>query len=617
VTVSLPRPLLHRLCPLLGERLVAIDPGSRSYKMLVVESTLGGLRVLQRQTIDLQEEPRLGAEPVQGLAREVLPGLGPHRLALVLPQHRTIAQTLELPGTRRADLAKTVSSEATKLSGFNEETLRYDFAPLRPFARYQRPVAVTLCRAEEISELLERHTPAPAEDARAEDPATVCELTTTAQALFVAAQLIRPRIEQGVLAELGANHTVVAIVVRRQLVFATSFEVGGEQFTAALAKLKGCLLPVAEAHKRAHNLLAGPDTLPGFEAVVGRWAAEVKRCVAEWLEDHGDAELTFAGLPVYLTGGGAGQPGLIEHLNRLGPLRFESWPALPADDADWPMDPYWVAYGAACQALRRVPRALSLLPPELRAARRRHRVWAWTQAASVVLMVLVALLLGRGTAQHRDVLERKQGLLSQIRTARDTATQIAALAQQLDSDYERLYPVLQSQLATADALDALTAFMGARTNDDFWFVSFGDALSYATATAPGATNLVNGALVLAVTNLPLARQELIVELCIPQEGDAMRRILSQVVTNLKAHALFRRVDALPPERKRQVVDAGVILSNRVHALFMELAPQPLPAPVGPTSRLPLADPSREPRRVFPTPWPRTDSGAPATSPTNR
>ena len=81
-------------------------------------------------------------------------------------------------------------------------------------------------------------------------------------------------------------------------------------------------------------------------------------------------------------------------------------------------------------------------------------------------------------------------------------------------------------------------------------------------------------------------REFIVEVCVPHDGEKQRRILSDLVASLKREVLFRRVDALPPERNRDWLPTNVFVSNRVFALAMEiagnelppLAPLPKPAP---------------------------------------
>jgi len=226
------------------------------------------------------------------------------------------------------------------------------------------------------------------------------------------------------------------------------------------------------------------------------------------------------------------------------------------------------------------------------------------------LLLVLGGLLAFGTWQQARLLMAKNRLQGRTAKAAATAAELDLLYRRLNVDYERMRPILVRQRQTAEALGTLTAVEHARTNDDFWFVSFGDAASYAAGTTlpEPVTNRppANPAPVAAPSPAPPpGRREFVAELCIPSDGEAMRRILSQVVTDLKQSGLFGRVDALPPERKRTIVDPRVVLSNHVFAVSMQLAGEELSAPVGLAPRLAVP---RDSRRVGALPRTREDGG---------
>jgi hypothetical protein len=255
------------------------------------------------------------------------------------------------------------------------------------------------------------------------------------------------------------------------------------------------------------------------------------------------------------------------------------------------MQPYWTAFGVALHALGKVARPISLLPPEARAERARALAWQKVQAANLGLILLVFLALGLGTWRHWQSIQQKEQLISETQTALLTAKTLSLLSQRLDAEYELIRPVLQRQRQTVETLRTLAAVQEVRTNNDFWYLLFADPVSYfAGATLPGAalspTNLATS---LFSTNLAPGWREFVAELCIPADGDAQRRTLSSVVTNLKLSPLFVRVDELPAERKRSVVDPKVTISNKVFGIAIEVAPT-------------LASPAaREPRAAAPRP----------------
>jgi Tfp pilus assembly PilM family ATPase len=605
-------PFSGRLLPLLGERLVVIDPGSRCLKLLVVESMLGRTRLVHRQSIDLQEEGLLEPEELHQHLETLMPKLGRHSIAVVLPQHRCIAQLIEVPVTTVAEENKLVEAEVVKLSGLPESAMLYDAARVKPFGSHQHPCWLTFCRAAEVFEQLNRFARPATAAADAFTEGRLTEMATTAQGLFAASQVIHPKPANAVLVDLGANNTVVAILVHAQGVFATSFPLGGNQFTEALAKLQNCPIEEAEAMKRSRNLLVGQHAVAGFDKALEKWHGELRQAVAEWLEDNPELKLSLATLPVYLCGGGALQAGLLDFLNSLSQLRFESWPGGLDEDDDWPMEQYWVAYGVGLQALGKHQRPVSLLPADLRAARRRDRFWQRLQSVNVLLLLAVFLLLAVGTWQKAALLSRKVKLIAQTEAALGTARSLDLLSRRLNAEYEQVRPILLRQQQTAETLQTLAALQEVRTNRDFWFVLFADQASYFAGSAmpAAATNQTNVAFTPAPTNATPPRREFIAELCIPREGDETRRILSQVVSELGRHPLFARVDVLPQERRRSLVDPKVVITNRFFAVAIELGGKAPPPPL-PAAQKPLPPPPRrEPRRTAQPPRPKAE-GAPA------
>jgi hypothetical protein len=338
--------------------------------------------------------------------------------------------------------------------------------------------------------------------------------------------------------------------------------------------------------------LARPAEFAGYQAAVERWQADVRLSLAEWLEDHPELGLGVGALPVYLCGACAGQPHLLAFLNQLGSLKFEAWEQTATAAQPWPMADYLVAYGAALQTLGRAPRGISLLPPEARRQDRLHRRLAWLQAAGLGVLLAATALLAVGLGQKQSLIGRKSRLTERTRTALQTANNVDLLYRRLHGDYENVYPLLRRQRETFETLQAFAAVRAARTNDDFWYVLFADAASYAAGTAvpPAAVYAPTDAAavltnLLARTNPPAPRREFVAELCIPREGEPLRRLLSDTLATLSRNPVFERVDALPPERKREWVDPRVFVSNRVFAVVMEAAGRELALPAPPAPRI--------------------------------
>ncbi len=571
MTAHIPVPLLQRLVPLSGHRVLVIDPGRRRLKLLVAESRLGKFRVLHRQSEPLPEEGALEPDELRQHLALVVPELGPHTVALVLPQHRIITQTVDVPEAHSATPREFLSAEARKLSGLGEDELTIGSTPLKPWGSKASPYTLVFCKQDEVSNLIERFGMAHSATDAPVNGGLLSEITTSAQGLVAASRFLTPPPDAAVLVDLGARETVVAMLHAGQGLFATSFEGGSDQFTRSLMESRQMTIDAAEALEKSVDLLQGRDAAPELVQAVEKWHGELRRCVAEWIEDTPELGLTEAGLTVYLAGGGAAQAGLVEFLSRLGPMRFRRWTALAEPRIAEPMDQYWVAYGVARIALGKEPRALSLLPPEFRKRRMRCKVWEAAQAAIAVLIVTAIAVLAYGTWQNSSLFKRKQTLLRNTEVALASARSIAELATRIETGYESIRPVIERRRQTLRTLQSWLALTQARTNDDFWLVLFADAASYTTgSTAPApATNQV-GTAVVPTPASPSSQAEFITEVCIPREGDAARQVLSERVGALKRPGVFANVDALPLERKREWVDPRVMISNHVYGLVLEM-----------------------------------------------
>lgn len=564
--------ILHRAFPVAGRRFAVIDPGTRAHKILVVESRWGRLRLLRRQTIEVDEgDPETPLSLREQLVA-ALPELGDERLVLVLPQHRTISTVLDIPQDA-TDAGRFIEAEVRKVSGLSEEELFHAHRPLEPFGQRRTPHFVTLCKRQELDGFIEGLIPPTEGPSESTDNDRLIEVVTTGQAMFSAVLAGASPPTHAVVVDLGASHTVVGVVLNGQGVHATSFDGGSSRFTDALAAESADGWAAAEVRKRTTNVLAGPHVSAACARAVEAWYADLQRAVVEWMDDYPELGIPWQSLPVFLCGGGASQPGLVDYLNSLGSLRFERWPPCPEVDPDLVMDQHWVAYGAARAASGRAGTGVSLLPPELRSLTQRRRRWERLQAANVVILLLIAAVLGLATWQQTALRDRKERFLEEVLSALQSAETVVGLAQRLEAGYAGIGPVLQRQQHSIETLAALAAIRQIRTNDDFWVVLFADAASYATAPIlPPPTNAVSSPLPAAATSAVAPRREFVAELCIPQQGDAARRILSQVVADLKQMPIFARADALPPERKRAVVDPRVVIADRVFAIAMEVAP---------------------------------------------
>jgi len=564
-----------------ARRVIAIDAGSHSFKVMLFEELFGRVRVLRHELIDLQEEGLLSAGEINKHLQNVLREFGSHPVALVLPQHRSLSQVIDLPAAIGEEVRHLIEEETVKLSGLSESAIAFDYAPMTPFGKNQNPFWVTLCQESEILGQVSRLGLGEEE---------VCEVTTTANALAAAYRVLQPAADRVVLVDLGASNTVMTILDSGQAVHGGSFPFGSDSFTDEIAAQRDCSFQSAETLKCTQNLVAPAEGPAPLTKKVDGWHRELERMVKEWLAEQGEPPAALESFRVALCGGGALQPGLIEYLNQRGPMRFNAWPEGRDVKANLPSGRFVVAFGAALQALGMNPQPASLLPVELRAVWKKHRSLELLHSVSAMILVLAALVLAFGTWQKSRLANHKKMLLAQSQAALEKTHSTESLTTLLAQQYETLRPILQRQKETWDALRTLALLQQVRSNRNFWYVLLADQRSYFATRPISQTNLPT-AQTGSATNPPPQKYSFVAELCVPEEPEAMRRVVSQLVTDLKRHPLFRNVDALSAEWRRNLVDPKLLIQDRSISLELELAANEFLPVQKPPERRPLSNSS--------------------------
>lgn len=541
--------------PLLpGRRLIAVDAGSHAIKIILAERSGSSVRILRRELIDLQDEGLLSSEEIGPAVTAVLSSMGDYPVVLALPQHLTFSHILDLTSGSQA-VKQMIEAETRKNRDLRDSPVVYDFARLHPFGRHQNAFLVTLCKENDILAQIAR---------LALVQEDVIEVVASANVLATGYQSLSPSTGHVALVDIGASGTMVSLCLNGQVVHTANFPIGGNLFTETLATATNTTPEAAEASRQTTNLFAGPDRVEALASVVNSWKMELKRAIDGWLFENPELKLPLSSFRVVLTGGGSQQPGLIEFLNDDPELRFELWRSgsgkhtVPASFA--------VVYGAAAQALGVGGQSASLLPADLRDHWRKQRVHQRILAGVAGVLMLTMILLGYGTWAKHSAAREKERLVNQAKFALEKAEEIAALRQQLIADYDRIRPVLRKGQRTLDTLKSLALLEQSRTNRNLWYVLFADQPSYfAWKSTNGFPQPFNDS-----TNL-LQRSGFIAELCINQEGEAMRQTLGQVVAELKQSTLFNNVDTLPSDLRRDIAYTNVILPDRHFALSLEMA----------------------------------------------
>jgi Tfp pilus assembly PilM family ATPase len=563
-------------------RVLALDGGTRRFKLLLAESDFGRLRILKQELVDLQDEGLVSPEEIRSHLQDSLEKWGHPPLALTLPEHISTSQVVDLPPAPESEVDKLIAEESRKLSGVSESRIVYDFVPTETVRRNRQQYWVTLCQEGEIRERILRL------GIEQED---LCEVTTTANALIAAYDAAAPSVPRAILVHLGAQTTVVAIVLAGQGAFATSYQMGGDFFTRSLARQRNCSEEQAETLKREKNLLSGPEASSEFTAVVDGWGAELKRQLSEWFQNNPGAASATPAFALVASGGGFEQPGLLEYLRTQASLPLQPWPQAVESEPNLPAGGFEVAFGTALQALGHVAHPISLLPDDYRKAWQSKLSLQRVDLASLILLVLCVVVLGLGTWRKFSLINAKTQLMDQVQAGQTAADANDAFTSDLVTEYENLRPVLAAQENTIDTLKTFALLQQSRSNRSFWYVLLADQQSYfsqppalLSTNRPAKTNLLGSAIeaprlgplltrpaASALTNSALARPGFIAELCVPGDAEASRQALSELVNGLKQQRLFSKVDLLSDDLRRSLADPKVTVTDRDFVLALDFA----------------------------------------------
>jgi Tfp pilus assembly PilM family ATPase len=588
-------------------RVLALDAGSRCIKLLLAESDFGRLHILKEELIDLQAEGLVAADEIKAHLQTSLEEWGRPPLALILPQHLSISQVIDLPLAPESEVEKLIEEETVKLSGVSESRIVYDFVRTETAVKNRQQFWVTLSQEGDIRERILRL------GVEQED---LCEVTTTANALIAAYRATSPLSARAILVHLGAQTTVVVVLLAGQGAFATSFQMGGDFFTRSLARLRNSSEETAESLKRAHNLLTGPEACPDFAGVVDGWVAELKRQLNEWFEHNPGLAPDAASFELVASGGAFDQPGFLDYLKAQAGLDLRPWPKASQPEAVSPAKRFEVAFGAALQALGYSAQPVSLLPDDYRVAWQKRLNLQRLEMASLGLAVLCLLLLAFGTWHKVSLINRKQALLAKVQAGQEAVEANDALTAELATDYESFRPLFASQQNTLDTLKTFVLLQQSRSNRSFWYVLLADQQSYFNQP-PGlaSTNRLTWTNLLAAvpsrtkggatewsapsaasTNLSPAKPGFIAELCIPEDVDGARRVRRQLVEELKEQGLFLKVDLLSDDLRRNLADPKVIIPDRDFVLALDFAETEFQQAPPPPRKPPAGSPLRAPGR---------------------
>jgi Tfp pilus assembly PilM family ATPase len=558
-----------------SRKIIAVDFGSSHIKILYAEDCFGRVRLLRHHVMDLQEEGLLSADEVNRHLRDWAGEIGEEPVALVLAQHLSLAHIIDLPRASQKDMRAMIQRDTVNFSGLSETSTVSDYRRLRPFGKVQNPYWVGIAKEQEVQKLLGRLG---SEESRS----PVCDVVSAATALAAAFLAQEPGADRVVLADLGATSTVVAILDQGQCIYTSSYPIGSESFTSAIASLQKCSFEEAEAIKRAMNLFTGAEVQPGFLSVVNVWLQDLVKLLKEWEGTNPEIHLLNPPCRIYVSGGGSCQPGLMDYLKSKRGLNIDVWPQPPELSPDAPVARYAIAWGAVLGCFGKTESGCSLLPLDMRRYKKRADLLMSMNWMCLGVCAVLLCLLALGSAHKLFLGSRIADMASDAKAALIKAEDIELLVQNREQEYGKMLPVAEAQKKTMDVIQTLQYMQQMRESKDMWFLLLADQASYMDGAAqppPDTNALTSGYAPIKGTN-QAARNSLVMGLTISGQPEERLAVVRDIRASLKKQPLYQQVDRLPTSLiNTNVHDPRVALPDRHYSLLLDLTPSEKPQPL--------------------------------------
>jgi hypothetical protein len=588
VAASLSGAHLANLLTLPARHFAVVDLGEQRARILHASVTRGQPKPLKFEVIDSHLDGFTTAEELREETRRRLRESEPEAVILVVPQYQVLRHTVDAPSGTPSETRALLEREANSIGGLSDSPWVFDAVRTAPDSA-GKPAQLTaaFCRQDNLEQLL---------SSVLEEARHIFDVRPAGDALAAAFLAEIPAVRHAILIDLGALHTVITILADGRAVSSTSFPSGSAAFTAAILADRGGTSEAAEVLKRTEPPPLAAESSKAFRAALKSWTEEIERAIAEWAAEHRNFTEVAGRWPAYLAGGGALQPRIADDFTSLGKRRFEPWPKSKVHQGLSP--DFAVAWGAIIASLGLTGPSPSLLPSENKQHWQRQRLWRALLTVNLALIAMLAVALIAACAHQTGRLAAKIDWKVQASSALKNAQGIREVAEGLNTRMDEFRPVLERQRQTVETLQVLGVLQRQRTNTDHWYVLLADSVSYTAGSnhfappppPPKFQELRYGAGILPPpTNAPAPDRAFVAEVCLVPQGEQMRQALSDLVGELKRYPLFRNVDVLPSERRRELIATNLIFPERHFALEFNLSQaellQPWPLPrLAPTNR---------------------------------
>ena len=294
------------------ETLSAVDIGSSGVKLIEIDTSKGASRVVKAGMVALGGDvfSNYAITQVERVAEQVAELLQnqevvDRRVATSVPGPSAFTKRVKTARASFNELSTNIRFEAGSFIPHNIENVRLDFHILGPTGKNQLDVLVVAVKNEVVEGLLGVFDGAGLQ---------VAVIDVDYYALQNCFELNYPD-EVGktvALINVGTKYSIVNICQGGQSLFTGDIQVGGKQFTDALAELLSIPSEQAELVKRGQDKKRSADEIAeALRTAVDEAAIELNRQLSFfWNASGADQGIER----IYLSGGGALTPGLLENL---------------------------------------------------------------------------------------------------------------------------------------------------------------------------------------------------------------------------------------------------------------------------------------------------------------
>ena len=452
---------------------VGLDIGHGAVKAVHLVQQRGTLAIQQMALLDAHREGILDEDELRTSMLSWLEekGLKGRSFTVGIPQFLATTQISDFPeGAKGDELRSMVSFETAQLGGLSDEAFSNDYHVMAPKFGRQNPVLIGVCRQSVIEERSSRLS---------RDGLHVVDFgmngLAVANAFFHLHPEARNEDRPSLLLDLGDESSTLLVVAGGQVLFAGSLMFGASRYTDAVASRLGCDDSQADQRKREITLDPSIEDDP-LHAITTQLEGEVRNAIEHWRAGEKEELADLLLGRIWLTGGGAAQPGLADCLGRF--FGCEAVVFGPTDAATGEIMPaFSAAFGLALQFLGEADICISLAPMALRWRLRRKRLFPYLLAAELIGAALIAALLVR---YHFGLAKEGTRLDAQLADLRECKTLIPRLDSYLvamDHHEKMLVPFVEKGNRARRFIATLNELHRVRGEGDF-FIYVADRLSY-------------------------------------------------------------------------------------------------------------------------------------------